>query len=121
METVHLTCIGCPLGCALTVQTEGGEVKSVEGYTCNNGKKYAYKEMTNPTRIVTTTVRVRGGQLAAVSVRTASDVPKARMLDCVRALKDLEVEAPIAMGQVLLRDVAGTGVDVIATRNIHKV
>ena len=121
METVNLTCIGCPLGCALTVQMEGGQVKSVEGYTCGNGKKYAYREMTNPTRIVTSTVRVRGGELAAVSVKTASDIPKGKMLDCVRALKNLEVEAPIAMGQVLLPDAAGTGVAVVATRCVRAV
>ena len=120
MKTVNLTCIGCPMGCFLTAEMEGTEVVSVTGNTCGVGDKYARKELTDPTRIVTSTVKVTGGELAAVSVKTASDVPKARMIDCVRALKSVEVQAPVVIGQVILANVAGTGVDVIATKNIGK-
>ena len=120
METGKLICIGCPLGCSLTVQMEGKTVKSVTGNTCPNGESYARKEMTNPTRIVTSTVRVTGGKLAVVSVKTASDVPKGRMLDCVRALKDVTVPAPVTIGQVIVSDVAGTGVAVVATKNVPR-
>ena len=67
MNTVNLICIGCPLGCPLTVEMEGNEVKSVAGNTCPRGDAYAKKELTNPTRIVTSTVRVSGGKLAMVS------------------------------------------------------
>lgn len=118
MEKVNLTCIGCPLGCPLTVEMEGKEVVSVTGNTCKNGDKYARKEMTNPTRVVTSTVRVRGGRLAMVSVKTASDVPKSSIFACVEALKDVEVPAPVSIGQVILADVAGTGVPVVATKNV---
>ena len=76
METRELICIGCPMGCALTVEMEEGAVKSVSGYTCNRGKVYAEKEVTNPTRIVTSTVMVEGGTDRMVSVKTASDIPK---------------------------------------------
>ena len=119
MKTVNLTCIGCPMGCSLTVDMEGAEVLSVKGNGCGVGDKYAHKELTNPTRIVTSTVRVKGGDLPVVCVKTASDIPKSRMLECVRALKSLEVEAPVTIGQVILPNVAGTGVAVIATRNIR--
>ena len=118
MKTVNLTCIGCPLGCSLTAELEGREVIRVTGNNCGVGDKYARKELTNPTRIVTSTVRVTGGELAAVSVKTAGDIPKARIFDCVRALKDLEIPAPVSIGQVVLEDVCGTGVAVIATKNI---
>lgn len=118
MATESLTCIGCPMGCSLTVEMEGNHVKSVTGNTCPNGEAYARKELTNPTRIVTTTVRVREGKLPVVSVKTASDVPKSSIFDCIRALEPVELTAPVAMGQVVLSNVAGTGVDVLATKSV---
>ncbi|MBR5301711.1 MAG: DUF1667 domain-containing protein [Clostridia bacterium] len=118
MNTVNLICIGCPLGCPLTVEMEGNEVKSVTGNTCPRGDAYAKKELTNPTRIVTSTVRVAGGKLAMVSVKTESDIPKGKIFDCVKALKDVEVTAPVKIGDVIVENVAGTGVNVIATKNV---
>lgn len=120
MEKVNLICIGCPLGCPLTVEMEGKQVLSVSGNTCKNGDKYARKELTNPTRIVTSTVQVEGGQLNVVSVKTASDIPKGKIFDTVSALKTLKVQAPVTIGQVVLEDVAGTGIAVIATKNVAK-
>ena len=118
MNTVNLICIGCPLGCPLTVEMEGSEVKAVSGNTCPRGDAYARKEMTNPTRIVTSTVRVAGGRLAMVSVKTASDIPKGKIFDCVKALKDVEVKAPVKIGDVIVENVAGTGVNIIAKKNV---
>ena len=118
MNTVNLICIGCPLGCPLTVEMEGSEVKAVSGNTCPRGDAYARKEMTNPTRIVTSTVRVAGGRLAMVSVKTASDIPKGKIFDCVKVLKDVEVKAPVKIGDVIVENVAGTGVNIIATKNV---
>ena len=118
MEERNLTCIGCPLGCSITVRMEGGSVISVEGNTCKRGDDYARKEVTNPTRIVTTTVRVSGGSEAMVSVKTRSDIPKDKIFDCVRALKNVKVEAPVHIGDVICKDIAGTGVDIVATKNV---
>ena len=120
METkkIELTCISCPMGCPLIVTMEDGAVVSVPGNTCPRGDAYARKEVTAPTRIVTSTVRVTGGTLAMVSCKTRSDIPKGKIFDVVRALKDVEVPAPITIGQVLAENVAGTGVDIIATKNI---
>ena len=118
MSTVNLICIGCPLGCPLTVEMEGSEVKSVAGNTCPRGDAYAKKELTNPTRIVTSTVRVAGGKLAMVSVKTESDIPKDKIFECVKALKDVEVIAPVKIGDVIVENVAGTGVNIIATKNV---
>ena len=71
----------------VTVEMENGEVKSVTGNTCKRGDDYARKEVTNPTRIVTSTVMVKGGSLDMVSVKTKNDIPKGKIFDCVRALK----------------------------------
>ena len=119
MEERKLTCIGCPMGCPLTVVMNGKEVLSVTGNTCKRGDIYARKEVTNPTRIVTSTVRVTGGSEAMVSVKTKEDIPKGKIFDCVKALKNVEVAAPVHIGDVLVKNVAGTGVDVIATKNVE--
>ena len=116
--TRELTCIGCPLGCPLTVTLDAGQVTAVRGNTCPRGDAYARKEVTAPTRIVTSTVRVRGGTLAMAPVKTDGEVPKASVLACVRALKGVEVAAPVAAGQVVLANAAGTGIDIIATRAV---
>ena len=118
METRNLICIGCPMGCPLTVELENGAVARVTGNTCPRGDAYGRKEVTDPTRIVTSTVRGTGGALPAVSCKTRTDVPKDRIFAVVRALKDVEVPAPVAIGQVLLEDAAGTGVAVVATKNV---
>lgn len=121
METRELTCIGCPLGCALTVTMEGKDVKEVKGNTCVKGDMYARKEVTNPTRIVTTTVMVEGGKVPMINVKTQSDIPKDKIFDCVAALKGLKVQAPVAIGDVILADVAGTGVNIVAAGNAESL
>ena len=117
MEKRELICIGCPMGCPLTVEMNGTEVDSVTGNTCPRGDAYARKEVTNPTRIVTSTVKVEGGKVDMVSVKTKEDIPKGKIFECVKALKGITVKAPVHIGDVILKDVAGTGVDIIATKN----
>ena len=118
METIELTCIGCPLGCPLRVEKEGAEVLRVTGNTCPRGEAYSRREVTHPTRVVTSTVRVAGGALPVVSCKTAAEVPKDKIFDVVRALKEVQVPAPVTIGQVLAQDIAGTGGAVVATRNL---
>ena len=121
MEHKDLTCICCPLGCQITVELENGEVVSVTGNTCMRGDDYARKEVTSPTRIVTSTVKVTGGKSSMVSVKTKSDIPKEKIFECVKVLKEVEVQAPIAIGEVVLSNVAGTGVDIVATKDVESV
>ncbi|MCM1027201.1 MAG: DUF1667 domain-containing protein [Roseburia sp.] len=116
MEKKEFICIGCPLGCTVTAETEAGEIKSITGNTCPRGADYVTKELTDPRRIVTSLVRVRGGELPVVSVKTAADIPKDKIGQCVRELKKLELQAPVSIGQVVLEDVCGTGIRVVATR-----
>lgn len=118
MEKRELICIGCPIGCPLSVELDQGEVVSVRGNTCKRGEIYARKEVTNPTRIVTSTVVVEGGKLAAVSVKTREDIPKEKIFECMKALKGVKVQAPVHMGDVIVKNVADTGVDVIATKSV---
>ena len=120
INNIELVCIGCPLGCNLSVQMKGTEIVNVSGNTCKKGDEYARKEVTNPTRIVTSLVKVKNGNIAVVSVKTKEDIPKSKIYDCIKELKNIEVEAPIKIGDVILSNVAKTGVDIVATRNIYK-
>lgn len=118
-KSVTLTCIRCPKGCQVTVTLEGGEVTAVTGNGCPRGDAYARKEVTDPTRVVTTVVPVSGSAVARmVSVKTAGDVPKAKVLDVVRALSGVSMAAPVHIGDVVLANVCGTGVDVVATKDV---
>lgn len=119
-EVRDLTCIGCPLGCSIKVTMDNGEVTGVAGNTCPRGDAYARKEVTNPTRIVTSTVRVRGGKAIMVSCKTKEDIPKGKIFDVTKALADVEIQAPVHIGDVLISDVAGTGVEIVATKNIDQ-
>ena len=121
MERKELICIGCPLGCNLTLEMDGGQVVSVNGNTCKRGDDYARKELTDPRRIVTSTVPVAGGNLPVVSVKTASDIPKGKIRECLCALKGVTLTAPVQIGDVIVENVADTGVDVIATKSISAV
>ncbi|WP_432627517.1 DUF1667 domain-containing protein [Brotaphodocola sp.] len=120
MEVRELTCIGCPLGCPLTVHMDGDEI-TVTGNTCKRGEEYGKKEVTNPTRIVTSSVRVNDGTIAMVSVKTASDIPKGKIFDCMKEIRETVVTAPVAIGDVVIADCAGTGVPVVATKNVAHI
>ena len=121
MERKELICIGCPLGCNLTEEMDVGQVISVNANTCKRGDDYARKELTDPRRIVTSTVPVAGGNLPVVSVKTASDIPKGKIRECLCALKGVTLTAPVQIGDVIVENVADTGVDVIATKSISAV
>ena len=118
MEKRELTCIGCPMGCALTVSLEAGKVVSVEGYTCKRGRDYGEKECTNPMRTVTSSVPVTGGAIAMVSVKTASDIPKGKIQECMEAIHTATAQAPVHLGDVILTNIADTGVNLIATKAV---
>lgn len=118
MNTVDLICIGCPMGCMIKVEMEGKEVVSVTGNTCKRGDKYARAEVTNPSRTVTSTVKVDGGSLPVVSVKTQSDISKGLIIKCMEEINKVTIKAPVAIGDVVLKNVCGTGVDVVATKNI---
>ena len=119
-EIKKLTCIGCPMGCQLEVTVEDGQVASVTGNTCARGDAYARNEVTNPTRIVTSTVRLHHSKTGAVTVscKTRSPIPKDKIFACVQDIVGVSLSAPVHIGDVVKADIAGTGVDMIATKDI---
>ena len=121
MEKRTLTCIGCPLGCFVTVELDSGNIINVTGNTCKRGDDYARKEVTRPMRIVTSTVRVTGGDLLMVSVKTEHDIPKEKIMDIMESLGDIHVSAPVHIGDIILENAAQTGVNIVATKEIAAV
>lgn len=114
----ELVCIRCPIGCRITVSHNEDSTLSITGNSCNRGAEYAEKELTNPTRIVTSTVRIKNSRQQVVPVKTAEDIPKGKIMECMEALKAVEMETPIHIGDIVLKNVAGTGVDIVATKDV---
>ena len=115
-----MICIGCPMGCYLNVDCNGKTIKNVEGNRCQVGLDYAQKEITNPERTLTSTVKVKNGHLPLVSVRTNKPISKGKIFDVMKLLAKVEVEAPIEIGDEIVPNVFDTGVSVVATKNISK-
>ena len=120
MDRRELICIGCPLGCNLEVLIDNGSVVKIQGNTCKRGEDYAKKECINPTRIVTSMVSVEGGKEAVVSVKTEKDIPKNLIFECIRILKGITLKAPVKIGDVVVENLLGTGVNIIATSSADK-
>ena len=125
MESKTLTCINCPMGCQVTItyeMTDGRineETMTVTGNTCLRGKTYAISEVTNPVRTVTGTVGLSNRELRVVPVKTKTPVPKDKVSDVAKALADVKVEAPVHIGDVVIKNVCGTGSDIVITDNIE--
>lgn len=119
-QTRELVCICCPLGCRMHAALEDGVVKHVTGNTCPRGKQYAQNELTHPMRTLTTTVRVLHGVKKRVPVKTEKEIPKEKMMDCMRKLRSVQIEAPVRIGEKILDDAAGTGICVIASKTVEK-
>lgn len=112
---MKLICINCPKGCELEVEKKGEEIV-VTGHTCPRGEQYGRSEMVNPTRMVTGLVRV-AGMRKPLPVKTKVAIPKAKIDDVLFALHQTTVQLPVSIGDVIISDVSGTGVDVVATAN----
>ena len=111
---MDLTCIRCPMGCAIHVKIENGQVVSVTGNTCPRGAAYAKSEATAPVRTVTSTVRALGGVRPVVAVKTVPDVPKGKIFAVMDAVRALEVKAPVHIGDILCENIADTGSNLVA-------
>ena len=114
-----ITCINCPVGCRMTVTlSDSGEVLSVTGNTCPRGDKYARQECTQPERMITAVIPL-AGSATPLSVKTASPVPKRLIAEVMDQLKKAKPTLPVKAGEVIVPDVLGTGVNVIATRSLE--
>ena len=112
----ELTCIVCPMGCHLNVE-QSEEGFKVEGNTCKRGEKYAVQELTNPTRVITTTVKLEN-YLQLLPVKTEDPIPKGMIFDIMEALDKVRVNAPVKVGDVIVENILDTGVDVISAKTM---
>lgn len=126
IETLQFNCTTCPSECLLTVEVERdangavAEARSVTGNNCPRGDKFAHQELTCPMRVLTTTVAVSGGDEALLPVRTADAIPLALHAQAMNLIRGLVVNAPIRMGDVVLEDLLGTNIDLVASMNIDR-
>jgi len=113
------TCIMCPLGCEVTVKNDaGGTITEVLGNKCKKGETYARDEFTRPMRVLTSTVSIDGAQFSRLPVRTSSAVPKDRIFKCMGEIEKIKIKAPVKAGDIILKDILGLNVDLIATRDL---
>lgn len=120
MKTYKFTCIRCPIGCELEVSSDGDKI-TVSGNTCKRGEQYAVDEVTAPKRTVTSTAALEGGAIRRAPVKTADAVPKDKMFAVLDEIKKARLTAPVHIGDVAVENAAGTGVDVVVTRNIPRI
>lgn len=119
MDRKNMICIVCPLGCQLEIiqdEAEGSYI--VKGNKCKRGESYGIKEMTNPTRVLTATVKLRNHPLKRLPVRTDGTVPKDMLKACMQVLRTVEAEPPIKMGEVIVENILGTGINIISSRSV---
>ena len=114
MKTVNLTCIECPMGCSIEVEIEGESVLSVKGNTCPRGKMYAENEVICPRRVVTSTVRAKGGTM--IPVKTNQPVKKAEMFEVMKKINSVHPALPVHIGDVLYEEIT-EGVNLVASGN----
>ena len=117
METRDLTCICCPMGCPLEVTLEDGKCISVTGNRCKRGAAYGEEETVRPMRVLTTTVRHQSGKM--ISVKTKTSIPKGKLMDAAKEVAKVTVSGSVAIGDVIVKDLAGTGVALVATQAMN--
>jgi len=114
----NITCIVCPQGCNLEVWYNNDVISEIKGYTCKRGLDYGWAESTNPTRMLTTTVRIEGGELPVMPVKSEKPIPKELLLESMDIINKIKLKAPIKSGEVILENILDTGVSIVATRDM---
>ena len=114
-----ITCIVCPKGCTIHVEYDETGIKSMEGYTCKRGIDYATAEILSPTRMVTSSVKVDNARYTVCPVKTSSPIGKDKIVDVMKSICCVTVQAPVKQGDVIIKDVCGTGADIIATQTLE--
>lgn len=121
VEKRRIICISCPVGCELDVTFDNDKIIQVEGNTCKLGLDYAEQEIFDPRRMVASTVNVKNGFHPLVPVYTEQPVPKPKIMDVLAEIRKVEVEAPVAINDVVIENVLDTGINIIASRDMPKV
>ena len=118
MANKEIICIICPVGCAMKVRCDQSSEYIVTGNKCKKGHTYAIRELTNPTRILTSTVKVMSCKQKRLPVRTREAIPKNKIFDSMRVIDSVVVKPPIRISEAIIRNLLGTGVDLIASKSI---
>jgi CxxC motif-containing protein len=123
MEKHEMVCIVCPVGCHLEVTKDDNAATGyiVTGATCKRGEVYGVKELTNPTRMLTSTVKIKGALVRRLPVRTSTAIPKGKIFECMAEINKIEVNAPVKCGSIIIENVLNTGVNIIASRSMDRV
>jgi CxxC motif-containing protein len=116
----EITCIVCPIGCKIKIKIKESSCEVVEGHICKKGFEYAQYEALNPQRMLTSSILVKNGIWPLVSVKSSQPIPKNKVLDVLKQIKKTTVNAPVKSGQILIKNVAQTGSDIITTKAVHK-
>lgn len=116
----EITCIVCPKGCQMIVNNIDGQY-IVEGNSCIRGAKYGVDEVTNPKRMITSIVRLEGAYLNMLPVKTSSSVPKDLVFEIMNILSTIKITAPVKVGDIIVKDVLNTGVDIVSTKTINNI
>ena len=116
----RFTCLSCPIGCALTVQIDDNKVVGISGNQCPRGDAYGRQEALEPMRVLPSSVRVVNGTRPLLSVKTDCPIPRRLIPEAMRLIREVAVEAPIAIGNIVLTDILGTGANLVATREIRR-
>ena len=117
-ENTKVICITCPKGCRLDVTREGDTILKVDNCGCKRGEEYVKAELTDPRRMVATTVKIKGGVHPLLPVYTAKPFPKPRIRELLNVLQQVELFTPVGMGDVVVKDALGTGIDILASREM---
>lgn len=118
MDEKEITCIVCPIGCKILVKTNGTSFEILDGNKCKKGVEYARNESLDPRRVLTSSVFVENGEWPLVSVKTTRPIPKEKIFDVLKVIKSARVNAPVIIGQVIIKDVLNTGIDIVATKSV---
>ena len=119
--TKEIICTVCPTGCRITVEGEGTDITSMSGYTCKRGIQYATDEFILPKRLLTCSVVLEGANRAMLPVRSAAPLPRDRVADCMKIIKETSAVAPVRVGDVIVKDILGLGVDIVSSMSIERV
>jgi CxxC motif-containing protein len=119
-EKKHFVCVVCPIGCEIDVVHDDSKIISMEGNKCEKSEEFVSQELIEPMRILTTTVRIEGSRWPVIPVRTDEAVPKRLFPRIVRQLRDIKLQAPVNILDVVVKDVLRTGANIIATRNMPR-
>jgi CxxC motif-containing protein len=117
----EITCIVCPIGCKIQVKTDGKQFEVCDGNKCKRGIEYARSEALDPRRMFTSSVLVKDGEWPLVSVKSSKSIAKNKVFDVLKEIKKANIKAPVNLGQIIIKNVADTKIDIIATKSIKKL